>query len=120
MTMLRGGCGRITRQLGNIENNTIFFFKKNYVLKSIFSLTHINFVDGSKLHDFLYEAQKKAKTYARDNGLQGWNDVAFWGDFRLPYILEDIWPLYIQHVTFESNDAHSPVPTTGTGKFMVR
>jgi hypothetical protein len=24
--MLQGGCGRITRQLGNIENNTIFCF----------------------------------------------------------------------------------------------
>jgi hypothetical protein len=51
---------RITLQLGNIKNNTIFFFKK-YVLKSIFSLTHIKFVNGSKLHDFWYEAQKKTK-----------------------------------------------------------
>jgi len=52
---------RITLQLGNIKNNTIFFFKKKYVLKSIFSLTHIKFVNGSKLHDFWYEAQKKTK-----------------------------------------------------------
>jgi len=28
---------------------------------------------GSRLRDFLYEAQKKN---TRDNGLQGWNDVA--------------------------------------------
>ena len=28
MTMLQGGCEKITWQLGNIENNTIFFFKK--------------------------------------------------------------------------------------------
>jgi hypothetical protein len=46
------------------------------VLKSNLSLTYIKYVDGSRLHDFWYEAQKKAKKYARDNGLQGWNDVA--------------------------------------------
>jgi len=27
------------------------------------------------LRDFWYEAQKKAKTTARDRGFQGWNDV---------------------------------------------
>jgi hypothetical protein len=31
---------------------------------------------GSRLRDFWYEAQKKAKNTTRDNGLQGWNDVA--------------------------------------------
>jgi hypothetical protein len=32
---------------------------------------------GSRLRDFLYEAQKKTKKKnTRDNGLQGWNDVA--------------------------------------------
>jgi len=70
MTMLRGGCERITRQLGNLENNMIFFLKKNYVLKSNLSLTHIKFIDGSRFCDFWYEAQKKAKKYARDNGVQ--------------------------------------------------
>jgi hypothetical protein len=30
-----------------------------------------------------------AKKYARDNDLQGWNDVVVWRDFKLPYILED-------------------------------
>jgi hypothetical protein len=53
------------------------------------------------LRDFWYETQKKAKKYARDNSLQGWNDVAVWRDFRLSYILEDIWPQYIQHVMSE-------------------
>jgi hypothetical protein len=54
-----------------------YFLKKYiYFLKSNLSLTRIKFVNGSKLHDFWYEAQKKAKKYARDNGLQGWNDVA--------------------------------------------
>jgi len=75
MTMLRGGCRRITRQLGNIKNDTIFFFIKNYVLNSSLSLTYIKFVDGSRLRDFWYEVQKKVKKDARDNGLQGLNDV---------------------------------------------
>jgi hypothetical protein len=39
-----------------------YFFKKYiYFLKSNLSLTRIKFVNGSKLHDFWYEAQKKAK-----------------------------------------------------------
>jgi hypothetical protein len=44
---------------------------------------------------------KKAKKYVRDNGLQGWNDVVVWRDFKPPYIPEDIWPQYIEHVTSE-------------------
>jgi hypothetical protein len=43
----------------------------------------------------------KPKIYARDNGLQGWNDVAVWRNFKPPYIQEDIWPQYIQHVMSE-------------------
>jgi len=78
-----------------------YFFKKIYILKSNLSLTYIKFIDGSRLYDFWYEAQKKDKKYARDNGLQGWNDVAVWRDFKPPYILEDIWAQYIQHVTSE-------------------
>ena len=46
---------------------------------------------GSRLRDFWYESQKKAKKTVRDKGLQGWNDVAIWRDFKPPYILEDIW-----------------------------
>jgi hypothetical protein len=45
--------------------------------------------------------KKKAKTNVRDNDLQGWNDVAVWRDFKLLYILADIWPQYIEHVTSE-------------------
>jgi len=56
---------------------------------------------GSRLRDFLYEAQKKIKNTARDNGLQGWNDVAVWRDFKLMYIPADIWPYYLEHVTYE-------------------
>jgi hypothetical protein len=45
--------------------------------------------------------QKKAKTNARDNGLEGWNDVAVWRDFKPPYISGDIWLQYIEHVMSE-------------------
>jgi hypothetical protein len=34
----------------------------------------------------------------RDKGLQGWNDVAVWRDFKPLYIMGDIWPQYIQHL----------------------
>jgi hypothetical protein len=76
-----------TRQHRKRYNN---FFKKNYILKSNLSLTHIKFVNGSRFHDFWYEAQKKAKKYAKDNDLQGWNDMTVWRDFRPQYIPEDI------------------------------
>jgi hypothetical protein len=44
---------------------------------------------------------KKTKNNARDNSLQGWNDVAIWRDFKPLYIPADIWLQYIEHVTFE-------------------
>ena len=44
---------------------------------------------------------KKGKKTARDRGLQGWNDVAIWRDFKPIYIPEDIWLHYLEHVTFE-------------------
>jgi len=56
---------------------------------------------GSRLRDFLYELQKKTKQTARDKGLQGWNDVAVWRDFKPIYIPTDIWPHYLEHVTSE-------------------
>ena len=45
--------------------------------------------------------KRQKKKNARDNGLQGWNDVAVWRDFKLLYILTDIWPQYLEHVTSE-------------------
>jgi len=51
--------------------------------------------------DFWYETQKKAKTYARKNALSGWNDVVVLRYFKPPYIPEDIWVEYIQHMTSE-------------------
>jgi hypothetical protein len=53
------------------------------------------------LRDFWYETQKKAKRYARDNGLEGWNEVAVWQEFKPPFISGDIWAAYIEHVTSE-------------------
>jgi len=44
---------------------------------------------------------KKGKKPARDRGLQGWNDVAVWRDFKPIYIPEDIWSRYLEHVMFE-------------------
>jgi len=55
---------------------------------------------GSRLRDFWYESQKKAKKPARDRGFQGWNDVAVWRDFKPIYIPEDIWSRYLEHVMF--------------------
>ena len=43
--------------------------------------------------------KKKAKRYARDNGLEGWNEVAVWQEFKPPFISRDIWTAYIEHVT---------------------
>jgi len=34
--------------------------------------------------------KKKAKIYARDKGLEGWNEVAVWRKFKLPFISGDI------------------------------
>ena len=83
------------RQLGNIENNTRFFLGKKFIFQLLISRY------GSRLRDFLYEAQKKTKKTARDRGLQGWNDVAVWRDFKPIYIPEDIWSCYLEHVTSE-------------------
>jgi len=45
--------------------------------------------------------KKRQKTNARDNDLQGWNDVMILRDFKPLYILEDIWPQYLAHVMSE-------------------
>jgi hypothetical protein len=45
---------------------------------------------GSRLRDFWYEEQKNEKKNTRDKGLQGWNDVVVWRDFKLIYIPADI------------------------------
>jgi hypothetical protein len=45
--------------------------------------------------------KKKAKRYARDNSLEGWNEVVVWREFKPPFISGDIWTQYIEHVTSE-------------------
>jgi hypothetical protein len=59
------------------------------------------------LRDFWYDTQKKAKRYARDNGLEGWNEVAVWREFKSPFISGDIWMQYIEHVMSERFAQHS-------------
>jgi len=44
---------------------------------------------------------KKAKRYARDNGLEGWNKVPVWREFKPPFNSGDIWAAYIEHVMSE-------------------
>jgi len=44
---------------------------------------------------------KKGKKNARDRGLQGWNNMAVWRDFKLIYIPEDIWSHYLEHMMSE-------------------
>jgi hypothetical protein len=44
---------------------------------------------------------KKDKKNTRNNGLQGWNNMAVWRDFKQLYILGDIWPQYIEHMMSE-------------------
>jgi hypothetical protein len=53
------------------------------------------------LRDFWYDTQKKSKRHARDNGLEGWNEVAVWQEFKPSFISGDIWTAYIEHVTLE-------------------
>ena len=50
---------------------------------------------------FCMTHKKKAKRYARDNGLERWNEVAVWREFKPPFISGDIWMTYIEHVTSE-------------------
>jgi hypothetical protein len=43
---------------------------------------------GCVIFGMKYKKGKKKKT--RDNGLQGWNDVAVWRDFKSLYIPTDV------------------------------
>jgi hypothetical protein len=51
------------------------------------------------LRDFWYDTKKKSKRQARDNGLEGWNEVAVSQEFKPPFISGEIWTIYIEHVT---------------------
>ena len=99
-TILSGKYERITRQLGDIENNIYFWF---IILCSKFYLVTMEV--GCVI--FGMTPKKKTKRYERDNGLEGWNEVAVWREFKLPFISGDIWAAYIEHVTFEWFSRHS-------------
>jgi hypothetical protein len=43
----------------------------------------------------------KSKRHARDNGLEGLNEVAVWWEFKPLFISGEIWTAYIEHVTSE-------------------
>ena len=45
--------------------------------------------------------KKEGKRYTKDNGIERCNGVAVWWEFKLPFILGDIWAAYIGHVMFE-------------------
>jgi len=49
----------------------------------------------------LYDTKRKSKRHARDNGLEGWNEVAVWQEFKPPFISGEIWTAYIEHMTSE-------------------
>ena len=50
---------------------------------------------------FGMKQKQKQNKKARDNGLQGWNNVAVWTDFKLIYILTYILQQYLEHITSE-------------------
>jgi hypothetical protein len=49
----------------------------------------------------LVDTQKKSKRHARDNGLEGWNEVAVWREFKPPFISGKMWTAFIEHVISE-------------------
>ena len=75
--------------------------------------------------------KKKAKRYARDNGLERWNEVVVWWELKPPFISGDIWTQYIEHVTSErfaqrsqsgvanqNRQIHGSVTTHTNGSFL--
>jgi len=113
MTLLWGGCGKITRQLGNIENNKICFFL-NYVLKSNFSLW--KYVAWF----FVWSRKKKKKT--REITVFKAETTWWFGGISNRYTSRQIYGSNILSTwcLSGSHDAHSPVLATKTGQFMVR
>jgi hypothetical protein len=67
---------------------------------------------GSRCVIFGMNHKKRKNKTTRDRGLQGWNDVAVWRDFKPIYIPEDIWTHYLEHVTSERFTRRSQ---SGTG-----
>jgi hypothetical protein len=120
MIMLRGQCGRITLQLGNIKNNTIFFLKTIYILKSNLSLTHIKYIVSCRLRDFWYKVQKKLKNMLEIMLYQAGITWRFGGILGR----HTSWRIYGRSIFSTwcpsgSHDAHSLVPRTRTEKFTV-
>ena len=121
MIMLRWGFGRITLQLGNIENNMIFFKNLLYI--------KISFVINSyKIHlyhvgcvTFGMRCKKKLKNMPEMTLYQA--EMTWWFG-RIPgrHTSRRIYGRNIFSTWRPSGscDAHSLVPRTRTGKFTVR
>jgi hypothetical protein len=115
MTLLWGGCGKITRQLGNIKNNTRFF-KKKFMFQNLIS--HY----GSRLRDFWYEAQKKTQQKSREIMVSKAGMTWRFGGISNRYTSRQIYGRTILSTwrLSGSHDAHSPVLAIGIGQFMAR
>jgi hypothetical protein len=121
MIMLRWGFGRITLQLGNIENNMIFFKNLLYI--------KISFVINSyKIHlyhvgcvTFGMRCKKKLKNMPEMTLYQA--EMTWWFG-RIPgrHTSRRIYGrnIFSTWRLSGSHDAHSLVPRTRTGKFTVR
>jgi hypothetical protein len=44
--------------------------------------------------------RKESQKYVKVRELSGWKNMTVWKDFRLSYISEAIWAVYIQQMTF--------------------
>jgi hypothetical protein len=114
MTKSWGGYGKITRQLGNIENNTRFF-KKKFMFQLVISLY------GSRLPDFWYEAQKRQKK-PREIRVSKAGTMWRFGGISNRYTSRKIYGrtiLSTWHLS-GSHDAHSPMLATRISQFMAR
>jgi hypothetical protein len=115
MTLLWGGCEKITRQLGNIENNTMFFKKKIYVSKFNFSL-------WKYVVWFLVWSTKKGKKKPREIMVSKAGTMWQFGGISNRYTSWQIYGRYILSTwpLSSSHDAHSPVLATGIDQFMAQ
>jgi len=112
--MLWEGCGEIMWQLGNIKNNTLIFFLKNYVLKSNLSL-------WKQVAWFLIWSTKKSQK-TREITISKAGTTWQVRGISNHYTSREIYGRNILSTWCLSgaHDAHSPVLATRTGKFTVR
>jgi hypothetical protein len=76
----------------NTLKNNLYYISKHPIKQKKKKKKH----EGKGMRLSAQQKRQKKKT-ARDNILQGWNDVAVWRDFKPIYIPTDIWPQYLEH-----------------------